>query len=115
LKPFAAVIRFFWQSANFPRRWIGGHLARAESTSISALAKGEGAIVQIGDAKVAAYRDDRAVVHTLSPVCTHFRCIVEWNSAEKTWDCPCHGSRFDYKGKVIRGPAGRDLARQDLS
>jgi Rieske Fe-S protein len=114
LKPLAAVIRFIWQGANFPRRLIAGHLARAESTSVSALAKGEGAVIQVGGTKVAAYRDDEDVLHAVSPVCTHFRCIVHWNSAEKTWDCPCHGSRFDYDGRVIRGPAVRDLAQQNL-
>jgi len=49
-------------------------------------------------------------VHTVSPVCTHAGCIVQWNAAEKTWDCPCHGSRFTTDGRVIEGPAVKGLA-----
>ena len=55
--------------------------------------------------KVAAYHDDSGTMHYHSAVCTHLKCIVAWNSAEKTWDCPCHGSRFDPMGAVINGPA----------
>jgi Rieske Fe-S protein len=49
------------------------------------------------------------VAHTRSAVCPHLGCIVDWNHAERTWDCPCHGSRFDGHGRVINGPANRDL------
>jgi glycine/D-amino acid oxidase-like deaminating enzyme/nitrite reductase/ring-hydroxylating ferredoxin subunit len=67
--------------------------------------RGEGRVIRRGLHKVAAYRDDDGTVHECSAVCTHLKCIVAWNSAEKTWDCPCHGSRFDPMGKVINGPA----------
>jgi Rieske Fe-S protein len=50
-------------------------------------------------------------MHEHSAVCTHLKCIVDWNTAEKSWDCPCHGSRFDKLGKVLNGPANRDLAK----
>jgi Rieske Fe-S protein len=56
------------------------------------------------------YHDDGGVMHAHSAVCPHLGCIVAWNSVEKTWDCPCHGSRFDRYGKVINGPANKDLA-----
>ena len=62
-----------------------------------------------GVKKVAAYRDDRGVVHELSAACPHLGCIVAWNHAEKSWDCPCHGSRFDPLGAVLNGPAVRNL------
>ena len=61
--------------------------------------------------KIAVYRDDDGAVHERSAVCTHLKCIVEWNSAEKSWDCPCHGSRFDAYGKVLNGPAVTDLEK----
>ena len=54
---------------------------------------------------LAVYRDERGGIHQLSAVCTHLYCIVHWNGTEKTWDCPCHGSRFDPYGKVVNGPA----------
>lgn len=72
--------------------------------------RGEGRVVRRGLHKIAAYRDDSGVVHERSAVCTHLGCIVDWNTAEKSWDCPCHGSRFDAMGKVVNGPAIADLA-----
>jgi glycine/D-amino acid oxidase-like deaminating enzyme/nitrite reductase/ring-hydroxylating ferredoxin subunit len=71
--------------------------------------RGEGRIIRRGMHKVAAYRDDSGTVHERSAVCTHLKCIVNWNTAEKSWDCPCHGSRFSATGKVIGGPATMDL------
>jgi Rieske Fe-S protein len=67
--------------------------------------KGSGAVVRSGMSKVAVYRDDAGAVHRCSAVCTHLKCIVQWNGIEKSWDCPCHGSRFDAYGKVVMGPA----------
>ena len=63
--------------------------------------------------KLAVYRDDSGTVHKCSAICTHVGCIVHWNPGEKTWDCPCHGSRFDPFGKVVNGPANTDLKRVD--
>jgi Rieske Fe-S protein len=57
------------------------------------------------------YRDEQGTVHERSAVCAHLGCIVGWNKVEKTWDCPCHGSRYDKFGKVINGPANEDLPR----
>jgi Rieske Fe-S protein len=70
-------------------------------------------VLTIGTERVAAYRDDAGTVHAVSPVCTHLGCTVTWNTAELTWDCPCHGSRFDCDGHVVQGPAVRDLAPRD--
>jgi glycine/D-amino acid oxidase-like deaminating enzyme/nitrite reductase/ring-hydroxylating ferredoxin subunit len=70
---------------------------------------GTGAVMREGVKKFAVYRDDDGSVHVRSAVCPHLYCIVGWNSVEKTWDCPCHGSRFDRYGKVINGPASSDL------
>jgi Rieske Fe-S protein len=73
------------------------------------IAKGEGKVIRRGLHKIAAYRDESGTMHYCSAVCTHLKCIVGWNSTEKSWDCPCHGSRFDPKGKVMNGPAIGDL------
>jgi len=80
-----------------------------EVDSIDEIEKGAGAIVRRGLSKVAAYRDDDGVVHTVSAVCVHLGCIVAWNAAEKTWECPCHGSRYDRFGAVVNGPANSNL------
>jgi hypothetical protein len=74
---------------------------------------GEGRIVRRGAQKLAVYKGDDGAVTVCSAVCTHLYCIVDWNSAEKTWDCPCHGSRFAPDGGVINGPAIAPLPRMD--
>jgi Rieske Fe-S protein len=69
-----------------------------------------GGLVRRGFTKVAVYRDDKGELHEMSATCPHLGCIVHWNQAEKSWDCPCHGSRFTAKGDVINGPANTSLA-----
>jgi Rieske Fe-S protein len=81
-----------------------------EVDSADEVKAGEGAVVRRGLSKVAVYRDEQNVLHERSAVCVHLGCIVNWNSEEKTWDCPCHGSRYDALGKVIQGPANGDLS-----
>lgn len=75
---------------------------------------GEGKIVEINREKCGVSRDENNKLHIVSAVCTHMKCIVNWNNAERTWDCPCHGSRFTQDGKVIEGPAIRPLENKPL-
>ena len=89
------------------RDWMGG----AEGKSLRALKNGQGKILHLAGKKVAAYRDEKGAVSLCSPVCTHLKCIVGWNEAERTWDCPCHGSRFKPTGEVISGPAEEPLEK----
>jgi glycine/D-amino acid oxidase-like deaminating enzyme/nitrite reductase/ring-hydroxylating ferredoxin subunit len=70
---------------------------------------GEGKVVGSGLSQAAVYRDEDGTVHSVSARCTHLGCIVSWNGAERTWDCPCHGSRFDFDGRVVQGPAVKPL------
>ena len=79
-------------------------------TSESAIPNGAGAVMRHGLSKIAVYRDDRGVLHRRSAVCPHLGCVVAWNPTEHSWDCPCHGSRFDPLGQVINGPAVAPLA-----
>ena len=93
---------------------VAGHLAADRLKTISppsadSLAPGDGGIVSLDGKKVAAHRKDDGTLVAVSPVCTHVGCLVGWNTAERTWDCPCHGSRFTCDGKVIQGPALHDL------
>lgn len=83
----------------------------ADVDSVDEIKRGAGAVISRGLHKVAVYRDPDGVTHELSAVCRHLGCIVNWNSLENTWDCPCHGSRYDALGKVIQGPANSDLPR----
>lgn len=90
--------------------WVkGGEVASMEDIQV-----GEGAIVQDGIHKLAVYRDDCGKLHTVSAVCTHLGCIVHFNVGERSWDCPCHGSRFDMNGEVLHGPAATPLSIKKL-
>ena len=89
---------------------IKSRFADPEADSVRGLQPGEGKIVKSKGGKIAAYRDADGPVTKHSAVGTHMGCIVRWNQAEGTWDCPCHGSRFDPAGKVISGPAETPLA-----
>ncbi len=85
--------------------WLTG----GEVSSTEEIKTDEGCIVRRGLTKLAAYRDERGVLHERQAICTHLGCVVAWNSTEQSWDCPCHGSRFDKLGHVINGPANSDL------
>jgi glycine/D-amino acid oxidase-like deaminating enzyme/nitrite reductase/ring-hydroxylating ferredoxin subunit len=78
---------------------------QSEVGSYDEIQPGTGAVVRRGASKVAVFKDDNGTIHERSAVCTHLYCIVNWNTAERTWDCPCHGSRFDPYGNVVNGPA----------
>lgn len=86
-------------------------IAKTVGRSVADLAPGHGGIVAAEGRTVAAYKDEEGQVTYLSPRCTHMGCTVDWNDADRTWDCPCHGSRYAVDGTVVEGPAERPLAR----
>ena len=94
------------ENADVGTRFFGGRLRRAKSKD---LVPGEGRVVDEGLRQVAECRDDEGTVHRVSARCTHLGCIVRWNEGDSTWDCPCHGSRFDADGSVLNGPATAPL------
>ena len=87
------------------------YLTPGEVSNADEIAPNTGAVVREGLKKIAVFRDEAGELHRYSAVCPHLGCIVGWNSAESTWDCPCHGSRFNKEGRVMNGPANRDLDR----
>jgi nitrite reductase/ring-hydroxylating ferredoxin subunit len=93
--------------------WVGDRL-RTGSADLGELAPASAAVVRIDGEPVAAYRDEAGELHAVSAVCTHVGCLVRWNNAERTWDCPCHGSRFGVDGSVIGGPANRPLDQKHI-
>ncbi len=81
----------------------------SDSVRIDSIQPGQANIIELDKEKYGAYRDENGELHIVSATCTHLQCQVRWNRDEKSWDCPCHGSRFSYQGKVMTGPAKEDL------
>jgi glycine/D-amino acid oxidase-like deaminating enzyme/nitrite reductase/ring-hydroxylating ferredoxin subunit len=108
LKPRASMGKLVKENVEVAKHMVGG-LLRSDISSPEDLAPGEAGIYRQGLKQTAAYRDESGTTHVVSARCTHLGCTVAWNRAEKSWDCPCHGSRFDYTGKVLQGPAVKPL------
>jgi glycine/D-amino acid oxidase-like deaminating enzyme/nitrite reductase/ring-hydroxylating ferredoxin subunit len=109
-KPFDAPVEFAKENLNVAAQYAD--LATpGDVSSVEEIAAGEGAVLRRGLTKVAVYRDDAGALHERSAICAHLGCVVRWNTGEKTWDCPCHGSRYDPRdGHVVNGPAIKGLA-----
>lgn len=112
VKPLASMRTFLSENIDYPSHMISDRISRTQESDTARIRENEGAIVRIGSKKVAAYRDPQGHLHLLSPVCPHLGCYVQWNEAEKSWDCPCHGSRFNPVGQLLNGPAVSDLASE---
>jgi glycine/D-amino acid oxidase-like deaminating enzyme/nitrite reductase/ring-hydroxylating ferredoxin subunit len=109
-----AAVEFAKENLNVAAQFAD-YVTPGEVDAVEAVAPGEGAIMRRGLEKVAVYVDEAGTAHERSAVCRHLGCIVAWNSDEKTWDCPCHGSRYDAYGRVFNGPANSDLPPVDES
>jgi len=94
------------------KHWVLDRLKGIEKWSVDDVQPGEGKIITLKGEKVGVYKDEAGKVSAVNATCPHLACIVNWNSAEKSWDCPCHGGRFTCDGKVIQGPAVKDLEQK---
>ena len=103
------------ETASVVKSLIKDYVTHRETTQLSQLMPGKGAMVEFEDESLAAYRAPDGTLIAVSPVCTHMKCKVHWNSVETSWDCPCHGSRFAPDGSVIEGPAIEPLERRFLT
>jgi glycine/D-amino acid oxidase-like deaminating enzyme/nitrite reductase/ring-hydroxylating ferredoxin subunit len=113
-KVLGATWNYLRENSDYPYYLAKGHLAGTESY-IADMERGEGRIVRADGRKAAVYCDEEQRLHVLSAICPHLGCVVAWNKAERTWDCPCHGSRFKATGEVISGPAESDLEKIQIS
>jgi Rieske Fe-S protein len=119
-RPDRAVIRkgiwtYLTENSDYPRYYLQDRLTPAEAGSVEEVPIGTGRIVRINGERVAVYRDAHDHVSCHSAICSHMGCVVRWNAAERTWDCPCHGSRFTPTGRVIAGPAENPLSEVNES
>lgn len=113
LRLAAAASDLAEQSLDFALRFVKDRFG-AEADDLLAIQPGEGKLVRLEGKQIAAYRDEKGAVHTLSPTCPHMGCHVHWNDAERTWDCPCHGGRFSATGEILNGPPVHGLEAVDL-
>ena len=112
-KMLREAVEYAKENANVAAQYLKDYASGGDVKSADDIVPGHGAVLRRGLAKVAAFRDADGVLHERSAVCPHLGCVVRFDAVERTWNCPCHGSRFDGHGRVIVGPANRDLASLD--
>ncbi|MFN2469773.1 MAG: FAD-dependent oxidoreductase [Gaiellaceae bacterium] len=112
--PRASLGKFVAENTSTGIRYVTDRVRLSRGPKPDELRPGDGALVRVRGRKTAVYRDDAGDLHAHSPLCRHLYCIVDWNPAERSWDCPCHGSRYTGEGKVIQGPTTRDLKPRKL-
>ena len=115
LNPIAEAKKFVHANVDVAKRFVGDRLKSSYVDSADEIAPGEGAIMRVGGARIAVHKEESGALHAVSAVCTHLGCIVAFNNAEKSWDCPCHGSRFGPDGAVLQGPATKPLELRDVT
>jgi glycine/D-amino acid oxidase-like deaminating enzyme/nitrite reductase/ring-hydroxylating ferredoxin subunit len=103
------------QNVHIAKTWLKDRVGGLPKGSISDLAPGEAATLEVDGKATAAYRDEDGTLHAVSAICTHLKCNVRWNAGERSWDCPCHGSRFGVDGEVLHGPATMPLEKRTPS
>jgi glycine/D-amino acid oxidase-like deaminating enzyme/nitrite reductase/ring-hydroxylating ferredoxin subunit len=111
--PLGAATSFVTENLRVGVHRIGDRLL-PHRARLDALVAGDGIVVDAAGGPVAVHRDDAGALHAVSAICSHLGCVVGWNAAERSWDCPCHGSRFGVDGRVLHAPATRALEHRDL-
>ncbi len=114
VKPVASFENLMKEGAAVTKDMIGGWLSIPQLEEAVELAKGDAKVVKYEGKTVALYKDNNGALHAVNPACPHIKCSVCWNTSEKSWDCPCHGSRFSYTGELLTGPSTSDLVKIDL-
>ena len=114
IKPVAGFTAFVQENADVVKEFVTKRFSIEKIEGLADIALGEGKVIRYEGDAIALYKDEQGTIHALSPVCTHAKCIVGWNSAEKSWDCPCHGARYSIDGEVITGPARKNLEKINI-
>jgi glycine/D-amino acid oxidase-like deaminating enzyme/nitrite reductase/ring-hydroxylating ferredoxin subunit len=114
VKPLSSAATYVGENVDFPMHLFSDRLHPPDARSPAEIRPGEGKTIRLRGERLAVYRDPQGALHAVSSVCTHLGCLVKFNNAEKTWDCPCHGSRFGTDGAVLDGPATRPLSKKSL-
>lgn len=115
VKPVAGFTSFVKENADVVKEFFKKRFSTSDLKEVADVAPGEARLIKYEGESIALYKDINGKLHAIDPVCPHAKCMVDWNSAEKSWDCPCHGSRFSYDGELLTGPARRGLDIIELS
>ncbi|WP_142685270.1 FAD-dependent oxidoreductase [Chitinophaga polysaccharea] len=115
LKPVAGFSQFISHNADVVKQFMGKFFSGEQLEALAGVAPGEGKVVEYENQKIAVYKDEQGKLYAVKPICTHMKCEVGWNTAERSWDCPCHGARYDIEGKVLNTPADQGLEQLDIT
>lgn len=115
VKPIDGFTEFVKENADVAYHFVADRFGIPETDSLKRLTPGAGKVLELNGEKLAVYCDQQGNVKALSPVCTHAGCIVNFNAAERTWDCPCHGGRYNTDGSVITGPPTKALQQIEIN
>ncbi len=115
IKPVAGFSNFIKDAADVIGHLVAAPFPAEKITEIAELAPDEARVINFENKKLAIYKDDKGKIYSLNPACTHIKCEVTFNTTEKVWECPCHGSRFSINGEMYTGPARKDLEVIDLN
>jgi len=114
VKPVAGFTNFVKEAADVVSHLIADKFTTEKIKELADIAAGEAKVVKYGGHTIALYKDEKHELHAVSAACTHINCTVAWNNTERTWDCPCHGSRFSIDGQFLNAPARKDLEKIHL-
>lgn len=109
INAFEGALEFLKGNLESAKHMVADRFTTKKEGEIAALRPDDATVVRTGGKEMACYRDQNGTLHNVSAVCTHMGCLVGWNPVDRTWDCPCHGSRFAYDGSVLHGPATKPL------
>lgn len=113
--PVASAPNFIKENVDVAVHLVKDYLFKKNANELEEIKAGEGKTIKLNGERLAAYRNEQGQLHVVSAVCTHMGCVVHWNNAEQSWDCPCHGSRFSVDGEVLEGPAYHNLKKKSIS
>jgi len=113
--PVKSFKEFFKENVDNIVQYIKDTPWNVDADSLKEISPGEGKVIESGGEKLAVYKGEEGQNHVVSAVCTHMKCVLNWNPTEKTWDCPCHGSRFNRDGHILEGPALIDLPKKETT
>jgi glycine/D-amino acid oxidase-like deaminating enzyme/nitrite reductase/ring-hydroxylating ferredoxin subunit len=114
VKPVAGFASFISHNADVVKEFVGKWFSHEKLNEFAELAEEEGKVVKYEGHTIALYKNKNGGLFAVNPVCRHMKCSVAFNSSEQTWDCPCHGARYDINGNVVTGPANSDLEKIEL-